>query len=1195
MGAKERSEKQQSTAATGSARRRRSVERGTGSSRSAKLAAYYHEVYELILDDQHPVTGLIPEGSLGEEGQDGNHAWVRFNLYAIQAAWALAIALRNEASEETRAQEYELRQRVVKMMRGLLYSMMRQVHKVEEFKMSRSTQDALHAKYAVTDGALACGDYEWGHLQIDATSLFLLTLAQMTASGLQVVASLDEVAFVQNLVFYIERAYLTPDYGIWERGDKTNHGVVELNASSIGMAKAALEAINDLDLFGARGSADSVIHVLHDEIRRNHAIFESLLPRESSSKECDSALLTVVGYPAFAAEDSRLVDQTTQRCIRKLEGRYGMKRFLRDGYMTSEEDKSRLYYEPWELKKFENIECEWPVFFLHIMLSALFRGELDRYHAFKEKLSHCLIPSGDYELVPQMYIVPKDLIEKEKANPHSQKRVAGYRQPLKWAQSLWIVCRLLEEGYVSPGELDPINRRQYDKAIKDVAVQISIMAENATVQGKLRAHGILSQTREELAPIKILAWKDLESAYRKLGVCDKLSLSGRPASSVGPLSTSKVYRVGDQLYLFTPQFMDLSKYYLTYDTDYLVDSVRTNLAFVRNNWRMIGRPTMLIVMTQDMLESEGDLAKTSLMRLLQSFVSGFCNGVRIRMGRLQYHLNTCCYENLSFIVDKADAFDAGEALSAAVAPMLPLDKSATLAQQDTTQGDAVSALTRASSAKGAARFSVSSSVEHIDLKISSSQDLSEIENEYPERLRTSFLSSTSGNMYKQALVQRYGSVSASNLLAQLKDTTLLQDQIDILHYLYMTEGEHYVTGVNEDGTEVTVHHLLEEVYTKAGKLRIWALVRHTGGMLGKKVDDLAQAVTELLVHQKQITFGSAPDEVVVTTPLKDEEMRSLIRKCCEGDITAALLTEEVFVYLSMFVRSEPMVFAEMVRLRIGLIVRVMKSELARTHRCLPDQATEHLLNLSPYQVKTILHHIVTGSEVQNTIDRQVDHSFRRGEDVIREDNIQKLQQELSREESHLEEVEPYHGGENGEKDGSEQGLWKRRRQLDGALNRVPLKFYPGVWRVLERFGGIRIGGSALPRHPTVDEMTAGEFKFAMKVEGLLNSIETPEWRQLAIEVLMLLSLATEKFSPKTMDVTIDVDEIIRAAVRLYQTEVLGEGEELTEEELVPVFFDSAPSGSYGTITYISRACVTFFLDNAGAHLHTADGAGCPVQ
>ena len=65
----------------------------------------------------------------------------------------------------------------------------------------------------------------------------------MTAGGLQVVFNLDEVAFVQNLVFYIECAYVTPDYGVWERGAKSNQGIPELNASSIGMAKAALEAL----------------------------------------------------------------------------------------------------------------------------------------------------------------------------------------------------------------------------------------------------------------------------------------------------------------------------------------------------------------------------------------------------------------------------------------------------------------------------------------------------------------------------------------------------------------------------------------------------------------------------------------------------------------------------------------------------------------------------------------------------------------------------------------------------------------------------------------------------------------------------------------------------------------------------------------------------------------------------------------
>jgi len=67
---------------------------------------------------------------------------------------------------------------------------------------------------------------------------------------------------------------LTQDYGVWERGDKSNHGLPELNASSIGMAKAALEAMNDLDLFGARGGPFSVIHILSDEAQKCHAVLQ---------------------------------------------------------------------------------------------------------------------------------------------------------------------------------------------------------------------------------------------------------------------------------------------------------------------------------------------------------------------------------------------------------------------------------------------------------------------------------------------------------------------------------------------------------------------------------------------------------------------------------------------------------------------------------------------------------------------------------------------------------------------------------------------------------------------------------------------------------------------------------------------------------------------------------------------------------
>src|SRR5690606_10948882 len=129
-------------------------------------------------------------------------------------------------------------------MRGLLQSMMRQANKVEAFKHSLNNIDALHAKYDTTTGLPVVADNAWGHLQIDAASLYLLMLAQMTCSRLRIVCTLDEVAFVQNLVYYISTAYRTPDYGIWERGNKINNGRTEINASSVGMAKAALQALD---------------------------------------------------------------------------------------------------------------------------------------------------------------------------------------------------------------------------------------------------------------------------------------------------------------------------------------------------------------------------------------------------------------------------------------------------------------------------------------------------------------------------------------------------------------------------------------------------------------------------------------------------------------------------------------------------------------------------------------------------------------------------------------------------------------------------------------------------------------------------------------------------------------------------------------------------------------------------------------
>lgn len=47
------------------------------------------------------------------------------------------------------------------------------------------------------------------------------------------------VVYVTIPVFFLMLLFLQ-DYGIWERGDKTNQGIPELNASSVGMAKVSM-------------------------------------------------------------------------------------------------------------------------------------------------------------------------------------------------------------------------------------------------------------------------------------------------------------------------------------------------------------------------------------------------------------------------------------------------------------------------------------------------------------------------------------------------------------------------------------------------------------------------------------------------------------------------------------------------------------------------------------------------------------------------------------------------------------------------------------------------------------------------------------------------------------------------------------------------------------------------------------------
>lgn len=75
-------------------------------------------------------------------------------MYSILAVWALSMAYKKYTDmDEDKAKTYELEQRCVKLMRGLLMSMMQQKDKLEKFKISQNPLDSLHAKYSSSTGA----------------------------------------------------------------------------------------------------------------------------------------------------------------------------------------------------------------------------------------------------------------------------------------------------------------------------------------------------------------------------------------------------------------------------------------------------------------------------------------------------------------------------------------------------------------------------------------------------------------------------------------------------------------------------------------------------------------------------------------------------------------------------------------------------------------------------------------------------------------------------------------------------------------------------------------------------------------------------------------------------------------------------------------------------------------------------------
>ncbi|XP_018354361.1 PREDICTED: probable phosphorylase b kinase regulatory subunit beta isoform X1 [Trachymyrmex septentrionalis] len=997
-----------------------------------QLDIYYGIVKRQLLRYQSCITGLFPQIS-----SDRKVGSVRESIYCAAAIWSLYQAYRR--IDDDRGKSYELGQSTIKCMRGILECWIKQSSRIELFKKNQCDRYALHCKFHLDTGDEIYKDIDYHHLQIDIVSLYLIFLVQMISSGLQIIYTQDEVAFVQNLVYYVERAYRTPDYGMWERGSRYNDGTPEIHASSIGIAKSALEAINGCNLFGEKGASWSVIYVDIDAHNRNRSIFETMLPRESSSKSVDAALLPTISFPAFATHEEVLYNETKASIVRRLKGNYGFKRFGRDGYKTVLEDKQRRYYKSGEIKDFDNIECEWPLFYIFMIIDGVFKSLQEQVEEYQNLLKARVQKdlNGD-PIVPMCYYVPVENLETERNEPCSAYRLPSDegRGPkfmddvtpiYLWNQAMFVIAQLLTAGLLHINELDPVRRYlpSYNRPRRagrysafqakptigthtDLVVQIVLIAESMRLQAMMATYGIQTQTPHEVEPVQILSSTQLVKVYQKLGVNKKLNLQGRPARPIGSLGTSKVYRVCGMTVLCYPLIFEVSEFYLYRDMALLIDDIKTELQFVGKYWRLSGRPTVCLLIREEHMR---DPQFKKMLDLFAMLKKGYCDKTKVRIGRLQNLISSSCIEHLDFVNSMETDLD--------------------LTQFKQLQHDYIGYQSLTDVPKAIAYSE-------------SFKDYSYMSNE-----------------------------SLGNILNELRNSIGLYAKCQLYGILIKREG------INYEINGVTVRDNLRSLYQQAGSLRFWMVVRYCSSLLHHTVDSISPFITGVLVKGKQIAVGViGQKETVFDKPMTPTEIQSVMYSTIQPhNVVQAVLQQEILLYCGRLIGTNPEMFKGILKIRIGWVLEAMKLYLQMFVK-----NTKPIENYSPYEVRQFLIKVLTVKEWAH------------------EENLTVL----------------------------------GRRKIEGCLCRVPAHFYNQVWEVLMRCpGGIVVNERELPQQTTLSSMTRSELTFALLVESLLHHIQLPEYRQIIIELLSIISTILLRNPELSFQKQLDLNQLVEDSFIMY--------------------------------------------------------------
>ncbi len=234
---------------------------------------------------------------------------------------------------------------------------------------------------------------EWGNSQNDAVGEVLNIIVTLEELGASVVETDDERKMVQKIIDYLVMLeyWEDDDNGIWEEN-------MEVHASSIGSVVAALKKAKQIDWLNVPDSA----------IEKGEHALRDILPRESSSKFTDLALLTLI-YP-FAVTTEEETLEILKNVEYHLVKDRGVIRYKLDRYYNNNVDG---YSE----------EAEWCFGLSWLAIIYAERGEKEKAYYWLRKAKAAVTPDGK---VPELYYSHTD-----KPNENT---------PLGWAESMYVVA-----------------------------------------------------------------------------------------------------------------------------------------------------------------------------------------------------------------------------------------------------------------------------------------------------------------------------------------------------------------------------------------------------------------------------------------------------------------------------------------------------------------------------------------------------------------------------------------------------------------------------------------------------------------------------------------------------------------------------------------------------------------------------------